>query len=55
MKNFLIFTMFAFFLFSATEGFSKSKRGKKTGVYVSKKYKGHTCPKPKKIINAKYF
>ena len=36
---------------------AKSKKYKKSGsnVYVSKKYKGHSCPKPRKIINAVYF
>lgn len=57
MKNLLIFALSFIFVFAATDSFAKNKKGKRSGsnVYVSKKYKGHTCPKPKKVINAKYF
>ncbi|MFN8237620.1 MAG: hypothetical protein U0T77_05570 [Chitinophagales bacterium] len=40
-----------------TDTFARSRSYKRSGsnIYVSKKYKGHTCPKPRKIINAVYF
>ncbi len=40
--------------FDASAG-SKRYKKSKSNVYVSKKYTGHSCPKPRKIITAVYF
>lgn len=57
MKGFLFVLLSLSFIFSSTDTFAKSKKYKRSGsnIYVSKKYTGHTCPKPRKIINAVYF
>ncbi|HMW12094.1 MAG TPA: hypothetical protein PKK18_01560 [Chitinophagales bacterium] len=56
-----VFILIAVILLSifTTDSFAKCKKYKKSksssNIYVSKKYKGHSCPKPRKIINAVYF
>jgi uncharacterized protein YxeA len=32
-----------------------ANKNKKSNIYISKKYKGHKCPKARNVINAKYY
>lgn len=59
MRSYLLLIICVLLTCSTVDTFAK-KRGKRSKsnssyIYVSKKYKGHKCPKPRQIMNAKYF
>jgi len=57
MRGLLLFVFCLSFTFLSIDSFGANRNSKKSksNVYIGKKYKGHSCPKPRKIINAKYF
>ena len=57
MKGFILFILTITFMFASTNMYAGKKNSSrsKSNIYISKKYKGHHCPKASKIINAKYF
>lgn len=57
MKGFILIVLSVCFMFTSLDMYAgkRSSKRSKSNIYVSKKYKGHSCPKPRKIINAKYF
>lgn len=59
MRGLFILIIIAVVSLNFSEAFAKKQKCKKPGVasniYISKKYKGHSCPKPRQIINAKYY
>ncbi len=57
MKGFILFLLAITFIFASTNMYAGKRNSNKSknNIYISKKFKGHSCPKPRKIINAKYF
>jgi hypothetical protein len=57
MKGLLLLLLCVLLGASFTEASARSRCYKRAGsnIYISKKYKGHNCPKPRKVITAVYF